>query len=345
MTAGGAVRVWLVREAEYRPGLHAVLDADERRRAAAYRDEATRRRFVVSHAALRHIAAPWLGVAPAALRWTVGPHGKPELAGLHVNLSHSGGMALVAASASRPVGVDIQQIVPGLDVPAMARRYYPPDEAAHVGTGDGAGERFAALWARKEALVKAAGGRLTQALPVPVLGRDVVEYWGNAGRTGRYRLADVPAPEGFRAAVAVAGDAEIVVEAGVWEAASVSEGAEIAALVEIAAVAEIGGAGGIGELGCDLADVGDAGAVGAAGVVGVVGEVAVPVVLADGSVLEAGRFVDLSAVKPGAPSVGSVPESAPASPGVVAPRSPADDGPLTPSSPSPAGPGPAPAAP
>jgi 4'-phosphopantetheinyl transferase len=279
-----------------------VLDAGERRRAAAYRDEATRRRFVVSHAALRHIAGPWLGVAPAALRWTVGPHGKPELPGLHVNLSHSGGLALVAACAARPVGVDIQQIVPGLDVAAMARRYYPPDEAAHVGTGEGAAERFAVLWARKEALVKAAGGRLTQALPVPVLGRDVVEYLGNAGRTGRYRLADVAAPEGFRAAVAVVGEDEVLVEAGVWTAPAGAETAEIAELVVRVAAAEAGGAGGIGEA-------------------------AVPVVLADGSVLGIGRF------------------AAPAPPGVVAPRSAPDDGPLTVSSPAPAGPGPAPAAP
>lgn len=218
MTAGRAVRVWLVREQEYRPGLAAVLDAGERSRAAAYREEATRRRFVVSHAALRTIAGAALGVDAAALRWTVGEHGKPELAGLHVNLSHSGGLAMVAVSATRRIGVDIQQIVPGLDVLAMAERYYPADEASHVGSGAGSGERFATLWSRKEALVKAAGGRLTQALPVPVLGRDVVGYYGAAGRVGRYRLADVSAPDGFRAAVALAGEDEAEIEYGVWAA-------------------------------------------------------------------------------------------------------------------------------
>jgi 4'-phosphopantetheinyl transferase len=220
VTAGGAVRVWLVREQEYRPGLAAVLDADERRRAAAYRHESTRRLFVVSHAALRTITGAELGVEAAALRWTIGPHGKPEVPGLHVNLSHSGGLAMVAVCAERRVGVDIQQIVPGLEVLSMAERYYPADEAAHVGPDSdaGAGERFAMLWARKEALVKAAGGRLTQALPVPVLGRDVVGYYGAAGRVGRYRLTDIAAPDGFRAAVALAGEDEAEISHAVWEA-------------------------------------------------------------------------------------------------------------------------------
>lgn len=223
MTAGRAVRVWLVREQEYRPGLAAVLDAGERRRAAAYREEVTRRRWVLSHAALRMVAGAVLGVDPAALAWTVGTHGKPELPGLHVNLSHSGGLAMVAVCAQGRVGVDVQQIVPGLDVLGMAERYFPADEAAHVGSGQGSGERFAALWSRKEALVKAAGGRLTQALPVPVLGRDVVGYYGAAGQVGRYRVADVAAPEGYRAAVAVAGEDEIEVEYGVWEAPATAE--------------------------------------------------------------------------------------------------------------------------
>lgn len=228
MTAGRAVRVWLVREQEYRPGLAAVLDAGERRRAAAYREELTRRRWVLSHAALRMIAGPVLGMDPAALSWTIGTHGKPELPGLHVNLSHSGGLAMVAVSVERRVGVDIQQVVPGLDVLGMAERYYPADEAAHVGSGEGSGDRFAALWSRKEALVKAAGGRLTQALPVPVLGRDVVGYYGAAGQVGRYRVADVGAPEGYRAAVAVAGDDEIEVEFGVWEAPATGEDSSVA---------------------------------------------------------------------------------------------------------------------
>lgn len=126
------VEVWLV--ADRRPdcaldGLLAVLDADERQRAEAYRSADDRRRFVLAHAALRHVVAGRLGAPPAEIRWARGPHGKPELTGpwrgTEVNLSHSGDVAMVALAAYRRVGVDVQRVLPHLDAAAMAARYFP----------------------------------------------------------------------------------------------------------------------------------------------------------------------------------------------------------------------------
>jgi 4'-phosphopantetheinyl transferase len=195
------VDVWLV-DAATEPPDEASLDDVERARLATIQHPTDRRRFVAAHTAVRRIAAARLGVPPAGIRWILGPNGKPSLAGdpLRVNLSHSGDLVLVAVTASRAVGVDLQQVLPGLDVVAMAARFYPPGEAGLVQRGGHT--VFAELWARKEAVVKAAGDRLTRCLTLPVAGDQPREV-RHDGVT--YRLADLAAPEGFRAAVALAG--------------------------------------------------------------------------------------------------------------------------------------------
>jgi 4'-phosphopantetheinyl transferase len=188
-----------------------TLDAEERRRAAGFSSPEARRRFVIAHGATRRIVGEHLGAPPAALAWRTGPQGKPELAGawtgVHANLSHSGLRCLIALSETRAVGADIQRLVPGLDVLAMARRYFPPAEARAVAADPAA---FGQLWARKEAVTKAAGGRLTQVLLLPTP-PDVVEVAGTV-----YRVADIDAPAGYRAAIALAGAAPFTVELNEW---------------------------------------------------------------------------------------------------------------------------------
>jgi 4'-phosphopantetheinyl transferase len=193
------VELWLIDTTAQSPG---PLDDDETARLARIGDPADRRRFAAAHGALRRIVAERLGVAGPEVRWRRGPNGKPAVDGHHlqVNLTHSGDLAMVAVAGERPVGVDLQEIVAGLDVVAMAARFYPPDEAELVAAGGH--ERFAQLWTRKEAVVKAAGDRLTRGLALPVAGEPppAVRYDGMT-----YTVADVAAPEGFRAAVAAAG--------------------------------------------------------------------------------------------------------------------------------------------
>ena len=68
------------------------------------------------------------------------------------------------------------------------------------------------LLARKEACVKAAGGRLFPGLRRAVLDRDVLADTEG----GPYRVRDLTAPAGFAAAVAVAGTAPYRVRAHRW---------------------------------------------------------------------------------------------------------------------------------
>ncbi|WP_327004815.1 4'-phosphopantetheinyl transferase superfamily protein [Dactylosporangium sp. NBC_01737] len=216
-----AVQVWLADALvpdTALPAMFTLLDDDERRRHAAIVHSIDRRRFVVAHAVTRRIVGAALDAPAHELRWAHNANGKPSLTGAYtgveVNLSHSGDLVMVAVSGRRPVGVDLQRVMPTLDCAAMARRFYPPAEA-HLVTGDGGHERFAALWARKESLVKAAGARLTRGLATPVAGPApvVVEH------DGPFRIEDLDAPDGFRAAVALAGDAPFTVTQHVCEAA------------------------------------------------------------------------------------------------------------------------------
>jgi 4'-phosphopantetheinyl transferase len=217
----GEVRVWLLPvdlppEAVTR--YEGLLDEGERARAAAFRGPRDRQRFVVAHGALRTLAGRELATEPATLAWAPGRFGKPELlppwSGLHTSLSHSGDMIAAAVCAGRCVGVDIQFLVPGLDTAGLSARFFPPYEARYVATGGDASvraDRFAHLWARKEAVVKAAGGRLWPNLKIAVHGRDIVS---TAEPSAPHRVADVPAPPGFRAAVALTGPAPFLIQAG-----------------------------------------------------------------------------------------------------------------------------------
>lgn len=189
------VEVWLIR-LDRVPDLAAVLDDRERERADRY--TTGRARFVAAHGAVRVILGARLGVAPERIAWRYGPAGKPELVGTggwRVNLSHSGGLAALAVTREWPVGVDVQRLTPGLDPCRMATRYFSPDEARYVAETDQTA-RFFTLWTRKEACVKADGGRLVPGLRIPVHPVDA----------GPYRIRDLPVPPGFRGAVAMRGD-------------------------------------------------------------------------------------------------------------------------------------------
>lgn len=200
------VRVWLLRSplpAAVLARLAELLDDRERSRAGAL-DPVGRRRFVAAHGAARVLVGGWVGTAPEAVRWSYGPHGKPEVDGVQVSLSHSGDLAAVALTPARAVGVDVQRHTPGLDTRAMAVRYFPPQEVPLV-TGPAA---FATLWARKEACVKATGGRLTKGLALPVAAGPVVD--------GAYHVVDVPVPAGFAGAVALCGPEPVRVTTAWW---------------------------------------------------------------------------------------------------------------------------------
>src|SRR6185295_11775094 len=146
------------------------LSADESRRASSFHFERDRRRFAATRGVLRGLLGRYLAVDPSALVFRYGPQGKPALAapweGLHFNVSHSGGLALLAFSTDHEIGVDIEQerSVPEMD--SIADRHFSPRESAALRRLDNPerARAFFRCWTRKESFIKAVGEGLSYAL-------------------------------------------------------------------------------------------------------------------------------------------------------------------------------------
>lgn len=225
MTAD-SVQVWLIRTdlpADALPGLAAFLDPRERCRAGALTCPDDRRRYVVAHAATRIILGHHVGTPAHELAWRIGVHGKPELsgsgAGTQFSLSGSADVAMLAVSGSRRVGVDVQHVPTSPSAAIrIARRYFPPHEAGYVAAGGRkhATLRFTALWVRKEACVKATGGRLMQGMALPVLNAGTRVPGGALGEI--FHVRGLRGQDGFRAALALEGGEPYRVTRHCWTA-------------------------------------------------------------------------------------------------------------------------------
>ena len=171
-----------------------LLSAEERDRMSRFRFPDDRRRYLESHAILRQILSRYLDTDPVSLRFITEPNGKPHLDPdrLTFNLSHSGEMALVAVGATRQVGVDIERIRDDVAALDIARQFFTDEEAERLAALPAAEQRaaFFTMWTRKEALGKARGLVLGQAL------RDMADSGGG------WRVETVEAPPGYAAAAA-----------------------------------------------------------------------------------------------------------------------------------------------
>jgi 4'-phosphopantetheinyl transferase len=87
-----------------------LLDVNETTRAARFRFERDRHRYMACHGILRMLLARTINRAPADLRFDDTGHGKPALrdSTLRFNISHSHRLALVAISRDVIVGCDIE---------------------------------------------------------------------------------------------------------------------------------------------------------------------------------------------------------------------------------------------
>ncbi len=87
-----------------------ILSGAELDRAAAFRFDTDRNRYLESRIRLRMQLGHYAGMEPGALRLQIGPYGKPELldSPWHFNLSHSAQFYAAAFSEGHPVGIDVE---------------------------------------------------------------------------------------------------------------------------------------------------------------------------------------------------------------------------------------------
>jgi 4'-phosphopantetheinyl transferase len=217
----GAIRVWraeLDRPDRHAEALASVLSADVRDRAARFRFEIHRRRFIVGRGLLRFLLGRTLGVAPETIAFAYGALGKPWLrhpagTGLEFNVSHSNDLALFALSWGTTIGVDLEYQRPDWDFSGVARRYFTEQEAGQIEAlpHDARRPAFFRGWTRKEAFLKARGDGLWLGLDQfevsidPKLPPQLLRTHWDPDEAHRWSIHDLAVDEGFAASLVVAG--------------------------------------------------------------------------------------------------------------------------------------------
>ena len=211
-------RVWLDAQALDLESLGRSLSDDERTRAGRFVFVKDRRAFIATRGLLRRLLAWYLGEDPSRLRFQYGPRGKPALdpavlPDVCFSVSHSHGLALLAMTRGRNIGIDVEHINDDADCERIATRFFSAQEAGTLRSlPDGLRcAAFFACWARKEAFVKATGEGISRPLDsfevscAPHEPAALLSVGGEAQAARMWSVRDLCADPGYAAAVATEG--------------------------------------------------------------------------------------------------------------------------------------------
>ncbi|HEY2841713.1 MAG TPA: 4'-phosphopantetheinyl transferase superfamily protein [Pirellulales bacterium] len=222
----GIAQVWRVRIAppEGAPddtppdeALGRSLSDDERARAARFKFNKHRYRYVAARAALRRLLGRYAAVDPADLCFDYGLQGKPRIEqptaarAISFNMSHSRDLALLAFTLGPRLGVDIEAVRNMPNALGIARRFFTVEEAELLAAAEEVSDCFFRFWTRKEAVIKAVGTGL--ATPLSDFDVSSGQPAGEPWRTLRvaslpddlWAVHDLPAAPGYRAAICIEG--------------------------------------------------------------------------------------------------------------------------------------------
>jgi 4'-phosphopantetheinyl transferase len=217
LTAAHELEVWCIDIAGLaceEARLSLILDDEERERAGRFVRRADALGYRVAHAALRAILSGYVGIAPRQIRFASGEHGKPLLGdgGPHFNLSHSGGLALVAVSADGDVGVDVEQVRAIPRAPALAELFFSPEEARTIADQPPScrDRQFMRSWTAMEAIAKAEGTGLGAGSAGDVRDGGVRSPLARASRRPRWSVRRLALPPTHVGAVAARSDDSVL---------------------------------------------------------------------------------------------------------------------------------------
>jgi len=213
-------RVELDAQAHAEQELKSLLAGDELDRAARFHFDRDRLRYIRGRTALRILIGRYLRLPPGDIRFQYENNGKPEIAspddfrGLRFNVSHSGGLALMAFGCAKTIGIDVEKTHPMPDLVDIAKRFFSAREVQAILAlrESKREEAFFACWTRKEAFLKATGCGLSYPLSGfsvsvdPDQAAELLEIEGSADRARQWFLIDVMPADGFYAALACKGE-------------------------------------------------------------------------------------------------------------------------------------------
>jgi 4'-phosphopantetheinyl transferase len=191
------------------------LSPAEHGRAARFRREYLRRRYIIGRASLRWALGRTLSIPPASVPIVRDERGRPRLDGIDgidFNISHTDDVALIGiARGGARIGVDIERADREVNADGLARKFLTPAERSTLAplSGDERCRRFVHYWTCKEALSKATG----DALSAPfreieiVLGESIALARGPTKYDpSRWRLLGADVPDGYLATLALSSD-------------------------------------------------------------------------------------------------------------------------------------------
>jgi 4'-phosphopantetheinyl transferase len=146
--------------------LLANVSNEKQERIKQLRKPEDAKRALLADILVRSAIASELKISNKAIEFEANKHGKPYLVGnycLHFNISHSGDW-IVCAVDSKPVGIDIEKIMP-VDL-EIAAQFFSEEEYKTL-MAQGSEDRqnfFFDLWTLKESYIKALGEGLSISL-------------------------------------------------------------------------------------------------------------------------------------------------------------------------------------
>ena len=148
------------------------LSNEECDRLRTYRSREAAERYVVTRSLVRSVLGARRGIDPREVPVRRTATGKPEADGVHFNVSHSGDLILIAVSADRAVGVDVERRRDIARVGALIDRWLTLDERAALArlraSGAEESDAFLRVWSLKEARLKALGVGISGATTAPL---------------------------------------------------------------------------------------------------------------------------------------------------------------------------------
>lgn len=169
------IHLWLIVLNEYSkipPICNEILSDEELERSCRFKFDEDKRRFVLSHSALRILTARYMGCDIGEVVFRMNKNGKPEIRrsanpmDLKFNLSHSGDYALIGFTFGSELGVDIEKMDRDKPWHDLAKRYYSDEENKYLLQDPDVDlpEKFFEIWTLKEAYLKGIGRGITMPL-------------------------------------------------------------------------------------------------------------------------------------------------------------------------------------
>jgi 4'-phosphopantetheinyl transferase len=172
----GEIHLWCADPDEMRAehiyaAARTTIAPEERARLERFAFPRDRLLYLATRMLVRTVLSRYEPVAPAAWRFAISEHGRPEILGgaeppLRFNLSNTSGLVVCAVVRDGEIGVDAERVGAAAARLDVADRFFAPAEvrALRALAPDEQPRRFCEYWTLKESYIKARG--LGLALPL-----------------------------------------------------------------------------------------------------------------------------------------------------------------------------------